>query len=163
MKAYAFCFLMACFLFLTLSFANEEVTIGIQQFDLHISSGYYEDHEILPRNQRLNVAIPKVRQDVITYSSTAANVRIRTYLTDSHRGLRFYGHRQCWDCHVDEAVNFHSIKNNITCRQCHGLEPIASIKHYYSAMNPIRRHAFVCSKCHEGASASFASYLYKAI
>jgi hypothetical protein len=26
-------------------------------------------------------------------------------------------------------------------------------------MNPIRRHAYVCAKCHEGASASFASYV----
>jgi hypothetical protein len=47
----------------------------------------------------------------------------------------------------------------LTCRQCHGAEPIASIDHYYSPLNPIRRHAYVCSKCHEGASASFASYV----
>ncbi len=26
-------------------------------------------------------------------------------------------------------------------------------------MNPIRKHAYVCSKCHEGASASYASYI----
>jgi len=26
-------------------------------------------------------------------------------------------------------------------------------------MNPRRRHAFICSKCHEGSSASFASYI----
>jgi hypothetical protein len=26
-------------------------------------------------------------------------------------------------------------------------------------MNPIRRHAYVCAKCHEGASASYASYV----
>jgi hypothetical protein len=26
-------------------------------------------------------------------------------------------------------------------------------------MNPIRRHAYVCAKCHEGASASFAAYI----
>jgi hypothetical protein len=29
-------------------------------------------------------------------------------------------------------------------------------------MNPIRRHAYVCSKCHEGSSASFASYVVHA-
>jgi hypothetical protein len=33
------------------------------------------------------------------------------------------------------------------------------VQHYYSAMNPIRRHAYVCAKCHEGASASFATYV----
>jgi hypothetical protein len=26
-------------------------------------------------------------------------------------------------------------------------------------MNPIRKHAYVCAKCHEGASASYASYI----
>ena len=40
-----------------------------------------------------------------------------------------------------------------------GGEPIASIAHYYSPLNPIRKHAYVCAKCHEGASASYASYV----
>lgn len=26
-------------------------------------------------------------------------------------------------------------------------------------MNPIRRHAYVCAKCHKGASTSFATYV----
>ena len=26
-------------------------------------------------------------------------------------------------------------------------------------MNPIRRHAYVCAKCHPGANASFAAYV----
>jgi hypothetical protein len=29
-------------------------------------------------------------------------------------------------------------------------------------MNPVRRHAYVCAKCHEGASASFATYVVHA-
>ena len=29
-------------------------------------------------------------------------------------------------------------------------------------MNPIRRHAYVCAKCHEGASASYATYVVHA-
>ena len=29
-------------------------------------------------------------------------------------------------------------------------------------MNPLRRHAYVCAKCHEGAGASFAAYLVHA-
>jgi hypothetical protein len=37
-------------------------------------------------------------------------------------------------------------------------EPIAAINHYYSAMNPIRRHSYVCAKCHEGANAAFAGF-----
>lgn len=38
-------------------------------------------------------------------------------------------------------------------------EPIAGINHYYSPMNRLRRHAFVCAKCHPGANASFATYV----
>jgi hypothetical protein len=53
----------------------------------------------------------------------------------------------------------HTVRANLTCRQCHGGEPIASINHYYSPLNPIRRHAYVCAKCHEGASVSFAAYI----
>ena len=141
------------------AYANEEVAIGIRQYDLHISSGFYEDYETMPKHQRLNVPVSEVHREVITYSSTGAGVRIRTRLADAHVGLRFYERRQCWDCHVKEALNHHTVKGNITCRQCHGEEPIAAVQHYYSAMNPIRRHAYVCSKCHVGASASFAQYI----
>jgi hypothetical protein len=41
-------------------------------------------------------------------------------------------------------------------------EPIAGINHYYSPMNRLRRHAYVCAKCHPGASASFATYVVHA-
>jgi hypothetical protein len=60
---------------------------------------------------------------------------------------------------VKETMDIHTVRANLTCRQCHGGEPIASLAHYYSPMNPIRKHAYVCSKCHEGASASYASYV----
>jgi len=36
---------------------------------------------------------------------------------------------------------------------------VASIDHFYSPLNPIRKHAYVCAKCHEGGGASFASYV----
>ncbi len=48
---------------------------------------------------------------------------------------------------------------NLNCRQCHGGEPIAGINYYFSPLNPIRRHAYVCTKCHEGATASFATFM----
>jgi hypothetical protein len=47
----------------------------------------------------------------------------------------------------------------ITCVQCHRSQPGAGVFHYYSPLNPIRRHAYVCAKCHEGATPSFASYM----
>jgi hypothetical protein len=86
-------------------------------------------------------------------------VRIRTRLADSHQGIKFYNVLRCEFCHAEEAKDIHRVRANLTCRQCHGGEPIASIEHFYSPLNPIRRHAYVCAKCHEGASASFASYV----
>lgn len=60
---------------------------------------------------------------------------------------------------MKETMDIHTVRANLTCRQCHGGEPVASLEHYYSPLNPIRKHAFVCAKCHEGASASFAAYM----
>jgi len=51
------------------------------------------------------------------------------------------------------------VRANLSCGPCHGGEPIASIDYFYSPLNPIRRHAYVCAKCHEGASVSFGSYV----
>ena len=67
--------------------------------------------------------------------------------------------KRCVDCHPTQANDIHTERANLTCRQCHGGEPIASIGYYNSPMNPIRKHAYVCAKCHEGSSASFGSYI----
>ena len=63
------------------------------------------------------------------------------------------------ECHEGTADNMHSARANVTCTQCHRDRPIAGIFHYYSSMNSIRRHAYICAKCHEGASASFATFV----
>ena len=78
---------------------------------------------------------------------------------DAHIGIKGYMTHGCASCHETATANSHKIKSNITCHQCHGGRPIASSDHYFSPMNPIRRHAYVCAKCHEGASASFATYV----
>ena len=143
--------------------AQEEVASSIRRYkDREASTGYYEEYEVKPRRQRPFVEIPGVRRGVFPYSPTSASVRVRTRLADSHRGIKFYKRRRCEDCHVQETKDIHTTRANLTCRQCHGGEPIASIEHYYSPMNPIRRHAYVCAKCHEGASASYASYVVHA-
>jgi hypothetical protein len=139
---------------------QEEVASSIRRYKDHeASTGYYEEYEVLPRRQRPFVEIPGVKQGIFPYSPVAAQVRVRTRLSDSHRGIKFYYRRRCEDCHVTETRDIHTTRANLTCRQCHGGEPIASIEHYFSPMNPIRRHAYVCAKCHEGASASYASYI----
>jgi len=140
--------------------AQEEVASAIRRYkDREASTGYYEEYEVLPGRQRPFVEIPGVRRGIFPYSPTAAKVRIRRYLADSHLGIKFYENRRCEGCHIEQTLDIHTVRANLTCRQCHGGEPVASIEHYYSPMNPIRKHAYVCSKCHEGASASYASYI----
>jgi hypothetical protein len=140
--------------------AAEEVSSAIRRYkDREVSTGYYEAYEVLPRRQRPFVEIPGVKRGIFPYSPSGAQVRVRSRLADSHQGIKFYTHRRCEDCHVPETKDIHTVRANLTCRQCHGGEPVASIAHYFSPMNPIRRHAYVCSKCHEGSSASFASYI----
>jgi hypothetical protein len=140
--------------------AQEEVASSIRRYkDREASTGYYEEYEVKPRRQRPFVEIPGVQHGIFSYSPTAARVRVRTRLADSHQGIKFYKRRRCEECHIEQTRDLHTVRANLTCRQCHGGEPIASIEHYFSPMNPIRRHAYVCAKCHEGSSASYAAYV----
>jgi hypothetical protein len=148
------------FLTVVPAWAQEEVASSIRRYkEYEVSTGYYEEYEVRPRHQRPFVEIPGLRKGVFPYSPNAARVRNRSRLADSHAGIAFYNRRRCEECHISETMDLHTVRANLTCRQCHGGEPIASINHYYSPMNPIRRHAYICSKCHEGSSASFASYI----
>jgi len=140
--------------------AQEEVTSAIRRYKQYeFSTGYYEEYEAKPRRQRPLVSVPGVSQGLFPYSPSGAEVRNRARLADSHQGIQFYDRRRCEECHVKETLDMHTVRANLTCRQCHGGEPIASLEHYYSPLNPIRKHAFVCAKCHEGASASYAAYV----
>lgn len=140
--------------------AQEEVASAIRRYkDKEASTGYYEEYEARPRRGRPFVAVPGVQVGLFPYSPTSAKVRNRTRLSDSHLGISFYNNKRCVDCHPTQANDVHTERANLTCRQCHGGEPIASIGYYNSPMNPIRKHAYVCAKCHEGSSASFGSYI----
>ena len=140
--------------------AQEEVASSIRRYkEKETSTGYYEEYEVRPRRQRPFVEIPGVQVGLFPYSPAAAEVRVRTRLADSHMGIAFYTDKTCVACHPQEAKDIHTVRANLTCRQCHGGEPIASIQYFNSPMNPIRKHAYVCAKCHEGSSASFASYI----
>ena len=156
----ALAILGALLLLLEPAAAQEEVASSIRRYkDREASTGYYEEYEVKPRRQRPFVEIPGVRRGIFAYSPTAARVRVRTRLADSHQGIKFYKRRRCEECHIEQTRDLHTVRANLTCRQCHGGEPIASIEHYYSLMNPIRRHAYVCAKCHEGSNASYAGYV----
>lgn len=138
--------------------AQSEVTSKIYRYRERVATGYYEGYEVSPRRQRARIESPGIRRNLSPFGSVSAAVRLRSRLPDSHRGLKFYERSTCIECHPHEARDLHSTRAGITCRQCHGQEPIPAIKHYYSPMNPIRRHAYICSKCHEGATANFAGF-----
>ena len=140
---------------------GEEVTSYINRYKQNeVSTGYYEEYEMRPGNERPFVKnFHSIARKPFPYSSTAASIRNRSLLADSHRGIKFYDNRRCEECHISETKDIHTTRANLTCRQCHGPEPIASIDHYYSPLNPIRRHAYACAKCHQGAGASFAGYV----
>jgi hypothetical protein len=96
---------------------------------------------------------------LLPYGPTEADAPRRAPKADAHAGLKDYTRRKCVACHEGAADNIHTARANNTCRQCHGADPIASLDHYFSPLNPIRRHAYNCAKCHEGAGASFATYV----
>ena len=140
--------------------AQEDVASSIRRYkEREFSTGYYEEYEARPLHLRPLVGVSGVKVGSFPYSSTAAQIRVRTRLADSHRAIKFYQNLNCVYCHMKEAKDIHTVRANLTCRQCHGGEPIASIDHFYSPLNPIRKHAYVCAKCHEGAGASFAGYV----
>jgi hypothetical protein len=123
------------------------------------SSGYYEEYEVYAGRRTPLVGVPGVSRGRFPYSPTAAKVRIRSRLPDAHQGIKFYDNLRCQSCHAGETRDIHTVRAKLTCRQCHGGEPISGIEHTFSPLNPIRRHAYVCAKCHQGAGASFASYI----
>jgi hypothetical protein len=139
---------------------QEEVATRYYHYrSTEMATGIYEQYEVRPRNQTgffqaregQGMGLSRIEDP----ENRAWN---RLFLSDAHRDLSFYEQRRCVDCHPNNADNRHTVRNGITCRQCHGEEPIASINHYFSRLNPIRQHTHVCSKCHEGAGASFALY-----
>lgn len=140
------------------AWAQEEVTSSLYRYrEREMSRGSYEIYEMKPRSMQFSLTGPVFQRGVISFNSLTSSVRRRQHLPDSHMGLKFY-QRRCVECHSPQGRDIHTVRLGITCRQCHGGEPIASINHYYSLMNPIRRHSYVCAKCHQGATASFATY-----
>jgi len=123
------------------------------------SSGYFRDRDTLPS------AYLQYRQSDAGGGSLwglgpgGGDIKRSSFEADAHAGVFGYRTRSCVSCHEAQRYDLHTSRGNVTCVQCHRGQPIAGVHHYYSAMNPIRRHAYVCAKCHEGASASFATYV----
>jgi len=136
--------------------AQEEVA-GANRYKLQeMSTGYYEEYEVMPSR-----GSPFVQWNAPSQATTSGGrAPAATYQANAHALVPNYLHQRCESCHKAAAHNNrHATRRNITCRQCHGVEPIAGINYYFSPLNPIRRHASVCAKCHQGASGSFAMYV----
>ena len=87
-------------------------------------------------------------------------IRRSSFKKDAHDEVAdFSPEVRCKKCHIPQIRDLHGLRMGITCVQCHRSQPVAGVYHYYSSLNPIRRHAYVCAKCHEGATPSFASYM----
>ena len=84
--------------------AQEEVTSSLRRYkDRESSTGYYEEYEAKPRRMRPFVGVPGALRPSFPYSPKGAELRIRTFLADSHRGVKFYAMRTCVECHAEEA------------------------------------------------------------
>ncbi|WP_043645697.1 cytochrome c3 family protein [Fundidesulfovibrio putealis] len=128
---------------------------GYQAYEA--SSGQYDDTEVLPRQRQSE--FQRLGPGTVQGSASQSRARNRMFLADSHAGIPYYRFKKCEDCHAGAARNSHAEHAGITCRQCHGPEPVASVNHFFSRLNPARKHAYVCAKCHEGAGASFATFV----
>lgn len=125
------------------------------------STGYYENGEqVVPGAFQLYLQSPQALGAYGGFGPRPRIVEGASFALDAHAGVAGYHRaRDCLDCHEESGRNLHSARTTVTCRQCHRDEPVAGVFHYYSALNPIRRHAYVCAKCHEGATANFAAYV----
>lgn len=143
--------------FLSLPCAAQEEVAGANRYDKReASTGYYEEYEVMPSRGSPFVQWSGAKLPVTSGGRASA----ATYAADAHALVLNYRHQRCESCHQEAARNNrHATRKGIACRQCHGQEPIAGINHYFSPLNPIRRHAMVCAKCHQGASGSFAMYM----
>jgi len=124
------------------------------------STGYFRQSETLPGSYQLYLQGHEVKGGFWGIGPGGGAVKRQSFSADAHAGVRNYRpNRDCASCHTQSVKNIHTARTTVTCRQCHRGQPIAGIHHYYSPLNPIRRHAYVCAKCHQGATANFATYL----
>ena len=123
-------------------------------------TGYYRDQDTLPGAFRFYRQLPGGEGGLWGLGPNRQKIRRSSFKMDAHDEVAdFSPELRCQKCHIPQTKDLHGLRMGITCVQCHRSQPVAGIYHYYSALNPIRRHAYVCAKCHDGATPSFASYM----
>lgn len=123
------------------------------------TSGYFRDQDTIPSRYRLYVQTG-IGGGLWGLGPHRGKVKRSSFKVDAHEGVPDYSpRRSCASCHADQAKDLHTVRIGTRCSQCHLSQPIGGVHQYYSPMNPIRRHAYVCAKCHEGSTPSFAGYM----
>ena len=123
-------------------------------------TGFFRDQDTLPGSYRFYQQLPGGEAGFLGMGPSHPVLSRSSFKMDAHDDVPDYSPRvRCQKCHEPQTKDLHYVRMGITCVQCHRSEPVAGVYHYYSALNPIRRHAYVCAKCHEGATPSFASYM----
>ena len=147
-------------LLLLLGMAVSMPATAADDFPDQVGSGYFRDQDTLPGRYRLYLQEQSQREGFWGLGPGHGRVSRSSFKADAHEGVPDYSPRRlCIECHKDTRQDMHMVRMKIACIQCHRSKPIAGIHHYYSPLNPIRRHAYVCAKCHEGATPSFAAYV----
>lgn len=123
-------------------------------------TGYFRDQDTQPGVLEFYRQLPGGENRLWGMGPKRQVIRRSSFNQDAHNGIAdFSPEVRCQKCHIPQTKDLHGLRMGITCVQCHRSQPVAGIYHYYSALNPIRRHAYVCAKCHDGATPSFASYM----
>lgn len=124
------------------------------------TTGYFRDQDTLPGSYRFYQQLPGGEAGFWGMGPSRPKLSKSSFKMDAHEGVANYGPQvRCQKCHEPQTKDLHGLRMDIRCVQCHRSRPVAGVFQYYSPLNPIRRHAYVCAKCHEGATPSFASYM----
>jgi hypothetical protein len=147
-------------MFLALSFLLPALRTEAAGFPDQVGSGYFRSQDTLPGRYRLFLQEQDKAKGIWGLGPGHGKITRSSFKADAHEGVADYTPRSlCVDCHTNHARDLHMVRMKIKCVQCHRGKPIGGIHHYYSSINTIRRHAYVCAKCHEGATPSFAAYV----
>ncbi len=123
------------------------------------SNEFFRDGDIIPGSYQLYIQTG-IGGGFWGLGPNQGQVKRSSFRIDAHADIRnYFEARDCKDCHREQTRDIHTVRLGISCRQCHINLPISGIHYYYSEMNPIRRHGYICAKCHIGASPSFAGYV----
>jgi hypothetical protein len=126
----------------------------------YAGTGYFRDQDTLPGSYRFYQQLPGGEAGLWGMGPSHPKLLRSSFKIDAHDDVIDYSPRVlCQKCHQPQTKDLHYLRMGIACVQCHRSSPVAGVYQYYSPLNPIRRHAYVCAKCHEGATPSFASYM----